>query len=207
MTTLTTTDLAERYAAAVEAEEDARATLEALQTPESAGEEPSAAEREAEAALATAVSTTARLEVALTKSRQRDAFEQRAMTRAEVDHQDDQTISALTNVEKAAVKLTAALEAYVAAYDAFTRGVALAQQLVNENPRLAQDTWLPRPDLLTSEELGRLGVHGAQPPGSAFHSTSYPDISRIDPLANRYESYTRHFKGQLEAQRARRAAA
>jgi hypothetical protein len=208
MTNLTTADLSGRLDAATEAEADCTAQLERLQAESLlAGEEPSEAERKAESALAEAKAAIARLEVAVAASGQRDARERRAAVLAEIDRADTLTIETLANVEKAAAKLAAASEAYVRGYDALVRAVGTAQQFVSENPRLAADTRLPSPEQLTREGLGRLGLQGAQPPGSAFHSAQYPDVSRIEPLTARYESYTRHFKDQLVRSRAQRVAA
>jgi hypothetical protein len=208
MTTLTTADLAERLQAATDAEVECSAALERLQVERTmADEEPGEAEREADSALAAARATVARLEAALTASSQLDARERHAAALAAIDQQDTVTIETLTNVEKAAAKLAAAAEAYVRGYDALVRAVGTAQQFVTENERLAADTRLPSPEQMTREELGRLGQRGAQPPGSAFHSASYPDVSRFVPMVDRYASFARFFRDQLAAQRAQRIAA
>lgn len=176
MTTLTNAELGEPLETAQAAADEPSAAPDHLQVESTlAGEKPGEVEREAEAALAAAAT--------------------------QAEYADNLTVENLANVQKLSTKLSAAIEGYVRAYEGLVRGVTTAQQFINENRRLASDTWLPRPDALTREEIGRLATQGSQPPGSAFHAAQDPDVSRIEPLVDRYSSYARFFREQLAGQR------
>ena len=206
MTTLTTSQLEDRYATAVEAEEDARAALEALQVQSAtAGEEPSKAERAAEAALAVATTARERFEAALSVSRRRDAADARGAAAREVEMQDALTGKALTDVQDAAEALTEAIKGYVECYGRLARAWSHAQGRVSYNDRLRAGAGLPNPEHAVADELARLSVtlgDGVLPPGASARAIQYGDVHTAPPLAETFASHTRAYIADLARTRA-----